>query len=83
MTSTLLPLTIVPAGVSVFPVPAAAVSYVWLQVAMSPLARLPAVSSGRTAEEVVPSAVLVAVCAVTVMARVATVKVRSTLAAGA
>ena len=54
---------------SVLPVPAAAVSKVWVNEPVSVPASVPLVMVGIAAEVVVPSNALVSVVAVTVMAR--------------
>ena len=64
-----LPSMTEPAGVSVLPLPAAAVSKVWVNAPVSVPASVPEVTVGMPAESVVPSNAFVSVTAVTVMAR--------------
>ncbi len=71
-----------PAGVIVLPVPAVGELNAWLQVAVSPAARVPLVIVGMPSESVVPSATFVSVTAVTVIARWSTVKDSSAAGAG-
>src|SRR3954452_589964 len=73
----------VPIGVSALHVPIAGVSKLFVHVAVSPLASVPAVMVGIPAESVVPSAALVSATAVTVMGRCATVNDRSAFGAAA
>ena len=63
--------------------PTAGVLYVWVQAPASPVARVPAVIVGLTAEVADPSYTLVAAVAVTVIGRVATANVRVTSGAAA
>ncbi len=57
-----------PPGLSVSPVPASLPLYDCVKPAVSPGARLPTVITGNAAEAVVPSYVLLAAAAVTVIA---------------
>src|SRR4029079_15404778 len=65
------------------PEPAVGVLKVWVQMAVSPVARVPLVIVGMPSEAVVPSATFVSVTAVTVISRWATVNDSSVLGAAA